>query len=317
MKKLISLLLAVLLLAALGACAYADTGLGIEPGDAMPDFTVELTDGTTATLSELLKDKSLVVLNIFASWCVPCEKEFPHMEEIYRANSDRMVIVSVSGDPEDTMEMIADYKESHGLSFPMGLAGDALSFIHYSSFPTTVLINRDGNIGLIKVGAFTSREEFETLVDAFLAADYDGANMGFQKAFNLLPYLLGLMLLSGVLVTIGRWCLLRKAGRTGWHSLIPLLSTYKEYSLCWNGWLGVLDDLCFVLALVSDLLKFPSAVYYALMLLNLGIGVAEGLKLAKVFGKGKVFGVLMALPVFKTLLRFVLGVSKAPYQPED
>ena len=54
MKKLISLLLAVLLLAALGACAYADTGLGIEPGDAMPDFTVELTDGTTATASKTM-----------------------------------------------------------------------------------------------------------------------------------------------------------------------------------------------------------------------------------------------------------------------
>ena len=136
MKKLISILLAVLLIAVLGVTAYADAGVGVEPGGAMPDFTVSLTDGSTATLSELLKEKDLVVLNIFASWCGPCEREFPDMETVYQANSDRMVILSVSGDPNDTMEVISAYKDSHALSFPMGLAGDALDFITVPGFPT-------------------------------------------------------------------------------------------------------------------------------------------------------------------------------------
>ena len=75
MKKLISMiLLAVLLAAAFSSVACADSGIGIEPGQPMPDFTVSLTDGTTATLSKLLKEKDLVVLNIFASWCGPCER---------------------------------------------------------------------------------------------------------------------------------------------------------------------------------------------------------------------------------------------------
>ncbi len=72
MKRTIGILLAVLMLTALMGTAYADSsGLGIEPGQAFPDFTVSLTDGTTATLSELLKEKDLVVLNVFASWCGP------------------------------------------------------------------------------------------------------------------------------------------------------------------------------------------------------------------------------------------------------
>ena len=57
MKKLISILLAVLLIAAMSGTAFAETGIGVEPGQAMPDFTVSLTDGTTATLSELLKER--------------------------------------------------------------------------------------------------------------------------------------------------------------------------------------------------------------------------------------------------------------------
>ena len=47
MKKLLSILLAVLLIAALSGTAFAETGIGVEPGQAMPDFTVSLTDSTT------------------------------------------------------------------------------------------------------------------------------------------------------------------------------------------------------------------------------------------------------------------------------
>ena len=51
MKKLLSMiLLVVLLTAAFSTAACADSGIGIEPGQPMPDFTVSLTDGTTATL---------------------------------------------------------------------------------------------------------------------------------------------------------------------------------------------------------------------------------------------------------------------------
>ena len=126
MKIIISiLLLAVLLTAAMSITACADTGVGIEPGQTMPDFTASLTDGTTVTLSELLAEKDLVVLNLFASRCGPCEREFPEMDAV-RLENPRMEIVAVSFEPTDTMEIIADYKESHGLSFPMGLKGGAL-----------------------------------------------------------------------------------------------------------------------------------------------------------------------------------------------
>ena len=177
MKKLICILLVVLMLTALGAAAYADSGIGVEPGQPMPDFTVQLTDGTTATLSALLKEKDLVVLNIFASWCGPCEREFPEMEAVYQAHSDKMVIVSVSGDPNDTMDIISAYKDSHKLSFPMGLASEELYPLAGSGFPTTIFIDRSGNVGFIKVGAFASREEFEGKANTFLSADYDGKPM--------------------------------------------------------------------------------------------------------------------------------------------
>ena len=314
MKKLVSILLAVLLIAVLGATAYADAGVGVEPGEAMPDFTVSLTDGSTATLSELLKEKDLVVLNIFASWCGPCEREFPDMETVYQANSDRMVILSVSGDPNDTMEVISAYKDSHALSFPMGLAGDALDFITVPGFPTTIFIDRNSKVGFIKVGAFASQEEFEEKVNTFLSSDYDGKPLASERAVSLLPYIFGFFGFGSLLLVIGRWGILRKAGKKGWHSLIPLLNVYKEYSICWNGWLGVLADLCIPVGLICNMVKLPSVIYHILIVVSLLISIPESLKLAKAFGKGKFIGVLLAVPVLKELGRFILGVGKAKYQ---
>ena len=317
MKKLISILLAVLLIAAMSGTAFAETGIGVEPGQAMPDFTVSLTDGTTATLSELLKEKDLVVLNIFASWCGPCEREFPEMETVYQANSDRMVILSVSGDPGDTMEMISDYKASHSLSFPMGLAGDALDFLTIPGFPTSIFIDRSGNVGFVKVGAFANREDFEGKVNTFLSADYNGKPLTSEVAHSITPYLLGLLALNafcGLFLIIGRWCLLRKAGKPGWHSLIPFLSTYKEYSICWNGWLGLLAELCTLAFFATGALGLEGVVRYALPLVGFLISIPESLKLTRAFGKGTFVGVLLCIPGLRGLGRFILGVSKAKYQ---
>lgn len=315
MKKLICMVMAVLLLASLSAAAFADSGIGVEPGQHMADFTVSLTDGTTATLSELLKEKDLVVLNIFASWCGPCENEFPEMEKIYQANKDRMEIVAVSGYEDDTMEIISDYKASHNLSFPMGLAGEDLSYLNVPGYPTTFFIDKSGNVGFIKVGSFPSAEEFEGKVKIFLAADYDGKPLKTEQAVNILPYILLALVLGGVLLVIGRWCLLKKAGRPGWHSLIPILSSYEEYGICWNGWFGVAADLCLLLALFTNTLGLSPIIHHVLMAASVILGIPQSFKLAKAFGQSKLVGVLLMLPGLKEISRFVLGVSKAKYQP--
>ena len=279
----------------------------------MPDFTVQLTDGTTATLSALLKEKDLVVLNIFASWCGPCEREFPEMEAVYQAHSDKMVIVSVSGDPNDTMDIISAYKDSHKLSFPMGLASEELYPLAGSGFPTTIFIDRSGNVGFIKVGAFASREEFEGKANTFLSADYDGKPLASEKAVNLMPYLLIFLVVSKLLLLIGRWCLLRKAGRPGWHALIPFLNSYKEYALCWNGWFGVLAEICFICAHIFNTTGTAAIPHFALLAVSILLGIPESLKLAKAFGQGKLVAVLMMIPGLKEISRLILGVSKAKY----
>ena len=125
---------------------------------------------------------------------------------------------------------------------------------------------------------------------------------------------LALSAFGGLFLTIGRWCLLRKAGKPGWHSLIPFLSTYKEYSICWNGWLGLLAELCTVAFFATGALGLEGVVRYALPLVGFLIGIPESLKLTKAFGKGTFMGVLLCIPGLRGLGRLILGVSKAKYQ---
>ena len=106
----------------------------------------------------------------------------------------------------------------------------------------------------------------------------------------------------------------RKAGKKGWHSLVPFLNAFDEYALCWNGWLGGVADLCTVAFIAIGMLSAPAVLHWGMLLVNVGLGIPEGLKLAKAFGQGKVVGVLMAIPVVKDVVKMILGVSKAKVQ---
>jgi thiol-disulfide isomerase/thioredoxin len=322
MKRILSLLCAVLLLLCLGATAFADAGEpNLKVGDVMPDFTVSLTDGTTATLSELLKEKELVVLNFFASWCVPCEKEFPDMEKVYQANSDRMVILSLSAYEDDTMDVIADYKASHGLSFPMGLSGSELAAtVGVPGYPTTLFIDRSGKVGFVKVGAFQAEGDFEAKVSHFLAPNYDGLGLQAEIVRSHTMEIFGALAGSGLLLVIARWALFRKAGKPGWHSLIPVLNVCQEYSLCWSGLAGLLALACPAAYVAINVLTnagmLPSgavmtAVKVALAALFVILRIVESMKLAKVFGKKAGTGILLL--IFANLGRLFLGLGKAKY----
>ncbi len=180
MKKLISLIVCAIL--ALSVAALAEGADLI--GTAAPDFTVTTCEGEEVTLSGLLAQKRLVVLNIFTSWCPPCRMEFPEMQSVYEALSDGMEIVAVSDEPTDTDQVIADYRAELGLGFPMGSAeGTGLvQFAQVEAYPTTLFIDRNGNVGFYQVGAFIFESQFRALAEYYLSDDYDGTP---AVAFNV------------------------------------------------------------------------------------------------------------------------------------
>ena len=161
-----------------------DINLSVTRGQQAPDFVLPLTDGSEAKLSELLKDKEVVVLNIFASWCGPCEKEFPDMEKTYQKYKDKMEIVAVSGDTVlDSMDDMIKYKEEHNLSFLIGMKNESIDSLKVGGFPTTYIIDRNGRIVFSQSSAFLHEGDFEKVVTSLMGDDYEGKQVALYNFY--------------------------------------------------------------------------------------------------------------------------------------
>lgn len=171
MKKIIAWMFIFSLV--LGACAVAE---GTLIGQTLPDFTASTTDGGQITLSKVLGQKDLVVVNLFASWCPPCYAEFPEIQSAYDALSERMEVIALSAEPTDTLQILSEYRSQLGLKFPVGPEeGTGLAeFVGLTAFPTTLFVDGSGIVNYMQVGAFVNRRQFESVAEWFLAEDYDG-----------------------------------------------------------------------------------------------------------------------------------------------
>ena len=177
-RALLALVLALVLalgLAALPASAEVSAATPYSHrGEALPDFTVATIDGGSFTLSEALKEKDMVLINLWATWCPPCEMEFPFMEEAYELYQDKVAVVALSIEPEDTDAKLAEYAEAHGMTFPVGSASGTNLGPTFATLgiPTSLIVDRFGNIGYIEIGAQTATTSFTRAFDAFVGEDY-------------------------------------------------------------------------------------------------------------------------------------------------
>ncbi|MGN1370640.1 MAG: TlpA family protein disulfide reductase [Aristaeellaceae bacterium] len=160
-------------------CLFSCTALAegaYQPGDSVEDFTVTLSDGATFTLSEALAEKKAVLLNFWASWCYPCMREMPAMEEAWQQLQDDVAFVCLSTEPADTLETIASIREKLGLAtLPMGIDGEALceQFDNPDDgIPFTVVIDRNGVLCFRHCGSITDAALFVNLMNVYTDADY-------------------------------------------------------------------------------------------------------------------------------------------------
>ena len=176
MKKLLAALLVLsLCLAGVTLAGAEEDEPAYQLGDTIEDFTFTTYDGQSVTLSELLKEKDMVLLNLWATWCGPCKAEFPAMEEAYQQYKDKVAIVALSVEPGDTDAMLADFVKEQGMSFLVGHDEPNFSYkFNVTGIPTSVVIDRNGVISLISTGSMPDSAAFTTLFDLFVGEDYTG-----------------------------------------------------------------------------------------------------------------------------------------------
>ena len=167
MKRLTAVFLALVLAALCTAGALADAK-GMK-GKTWPDFSVKTVDGGTFILSESLKTHDLVVINFWATWCGPCQYEFPFLEEAWERYADRVDVIALSVEEQDTTQRIKSFARENGLKFPMGRdETNMYDRTGATGIPTTVIVDRDLKVVAVEVGCKQSVREFTNLFDSLL-----------------------------------------------------------------------------------------------------------------------------------------------------
>ena len=168
MKKLTTIILAMILVFTLAiSVAHADPEAMY--GKTFPDFSVKTIDGETFTLSESLKTHDLVVINFWATWCGPCCMEFPYLQEAWEKYADRVDVIAMSIERSDTEKVLKSFAKKNGLTFPIGRdENKLLDKMRGNAIPTTLIVDRDGKVVSVEVGAKMSVEEFTDLFDSLL-----------------------------------------------------------------------------------------------------------------------------------------------------
>jgi thiol-disulfide isomerase/thioredoxin len=132
-----------------------------------PDFSVTNLDGQPVRLADL-KGKR-VILNFWATWCVPCQEEIPNFIK-FRAETSptNVIIIGLSTDDAATQKAFA---QRNGINYPLAILQDAPSpYQDIDEIPVTMVIDRNGVIQQAVLGP----QDLKTLEKFAAEADFSG-----------------------------------------------------------------------------------------------------------------------------------------------
>jgi cytochrome c biogenesis protein CcmG/thiol:disulfide interchange protein DsbE len=154
---LLFILLAWTLLTNEGGDLAAAAARGERP--QAPDFTLERLDREGELTLSSLRGKA-VVLNFWASWCLPCKEESPYLEQVWRQKRMRDVVV-VGVDAEDLREDARRFMRRFELTFPVAYEGSNDTHKDYgvTGFPETFVIDREGKVVEAFAGSVNAKED--------------------------------------------------------------------------------------------------------------------------------------------------------------
>lgn len=163
-RWLIVSMLAVLAMLILGSPGCGSPSpIPPQEGAQAPDFTLSTLDGGTVELDELKGQP--VFLNFWAINCWACRLQMPYIQAAFEKKGQEMKFVTINiGDSSSTVRQYAEYE---GLGFTMALDSSALTARAYNIryTPTNLIIDKEGVIKHLKVGAFASTDEVLALLE--------------------------------------------------------------------------------------------------------------------------------------------------------
>ena len=132
-----------------------------------PDFILEDQYGNMHKLSDY--QGKTVFSNFWATWCPPCNREMPDIEQLYQTyglNEEEVIVLGVARPDvggEGSKGDITKFLEDGGYTFPVVFdeTGEVTYYYQITAFPTTFIINPKGEVSLYVPGAL----ELDTMIE--------------------------------------------------------------------------------------------------------------------------------------------------------
>lgn len=135
-------------------------------GDAAPRYAATTLDGEEVSLQELRG--SPVLLNFWATWCTPCRREMPFLQELYEEHRARgLRVVGVSMDSRASVREVRTFAERTGVTYTIlhDASARGMDVFSVMGLPATYLVDREGTVRFVRIGPIleTDREFLEAL----------------------------------------------------------------------------------------------------------------------------------------------------------
>ncbi|MBH16271.1 MAG: hypothetical protein CME30_03195 [Gemmatimonadetes bacterium] len=167
MKTKYNMMFAICSLVLLSGCVGGEGGLPSVPrtGDLAPDFQAEMmATGEEVSLSDFLGETLLV--NIWATWCIPCRVETPFLQETYeKYRGSGLRILGISVDSPGSEDMIKTFLNDNSVTYDIALDPSMASTDIFSvvGLPASFLIGPDGTIVYNRIGPIAEKDpDFES-----------------------------------------------------------------------------------------------------------------------------------------------------------
>ena len=162
----------------IAACGGAEKGAdsasdpGTLVGNPAPDFHLTAVSGSKEAISLKELHGQVVLLDFWGTFCEPCKKSFPKLEELnHKYASNGLRIIGVSEDEDEDKDKIPGFAKTYGATFTLAWDGDKAVARRYKpeTMPSSFLIDKDGIVRFAHVGFHDGDEaQFEDEVRQLL-----------------------------------------------------------------------------------------------------------------------------------------------------
>lgn len=131
----------------LAACESRSSERAPEVGALAPEYAAVTLAGDSISLADL--EGEVILLNVWATWCIPCREEIPALQRLHEEYADQgLRIVGVSVDGRGEAQNVEEFATSFGVTYDVWLdpAEQVVSTFRVIGVPNTFLIDREGRV---------------------------------------------------------------------------------------------------------------------------------------------------------------------------